>query len=119
MGIIALKIVGDEIEFADNALTVITDAEALRQRLKNRMLLWLGEWFLAPTVGIDWLDILESKPANLVEVDRRLRAELLSDPAVTGITEYESSFDRSARKLTVSWAVTTDVGLVRGEAAIP
>lgn len=119
MGILTFRIVDRQIEFANNTLTVITGAEALRQRLNNRMLLWLGEWFLTPLEGIDWLDILESKPVDLPEVDRRLRGELLEDPAVVKIVEYESSFDRTIRKLTVSWAVTGDLGLVRGEIAVP
>ena len=118
MGITTFRIVDEELEFANNALTIISGEEALRQRLNNRMQLWAGEWFLEPTVGIDWLDILEAKPPDLVQTEKAIRDELLDEPAVTAVTELTLDFTRPGRRLTITWAVTADLGLVRGEAAI-
>ncbi len=118
MGILTFKIVDGELEFANNTITVITGAEALKQRLKNRMLLWSGEWFLAPAVGIYWLDILEAKPPDLVQVKKELRDELLSDPAVTVVTEFTLDFDKLNRRLSIAWTVDGDLGLVSGNEEI-
>ena len=118
MGILTLKIVDDEIEFANNTLTQITGEDALKQRLENRMLLWLGEWFLEPTEGIDWLDILEAKPPDLPQTEKAIRTELEKDPAVVTVDELTLDFTRADRRLVIEWAVTADLGLVRGEVAI-
>jgi hypothetical protein len=118
MGILTWQITDGQIDFANNTITELTDGDALAQRIENALKLWLGEWFLEPLEGIDWIDLLEAKPANLAEIERVVRATIEADPAITNIIEYDQTFTRATRSLLITFTADGDTGLVRGEVAI-
>lgn len=51
----------------DIQLSKITNDLALKQRIKNRLSLFLGEWFLDTTAGIDWFSVLEKTNASTIQ----------------------------------------------------
>lgn len=118
MGIKTWKTTNGQIAFVNGILVELTGADALAQRLENRLKLWLGEWFLDTSIGVDWLDILESKPTDTDEIERILREEILKDAAVTEIVDFSVVFDNTNRRATITFSANGDVGLVQGEVTI-
>jgi hypothetical protein len=62
---------------------LIDGKTCLRQRLQNRLALFLGEWILDKTSGMDWLNLYQSKNQNSIK--RAIQTELLKDAEVTSI----------------------------------
>lgn len=118
MGITAWLITDGEIDFSDNTFTEITGTAALAQRLEGKLEMLEGEWEFDLTEGIDWPDILSSKPYSNDDVEPELRETLSSDPAVTGIIELTLTPNNETRKLEIFFKVSSDVGLVEGGVAI-
>lgn len=114
MAIETWNILNGEIQFTSNSFVVLTDRDALAQRLEGRIEMFVGEWFLDSTRGIDWTDILSSKPFRTENIDPIIRAALLADPAVTEILELTFTQDNTTRQLAIDFSVRSDVGLVDG-----
>lgn len=118
MGITAWDIVDGEISFLNNTFVNITAQAALAQRLEGKLNMFEGEWEFDLTEGIDWPDILSSKPYSNDDVEPVIRETLTSDPAVTGIIELTLTPNNSTRRLVIAFKVSSDVGLVEGGVAI-
>jgi hypothetical protein len=73
-----------------------------------------GEWEFDVTEGIDWPDVLSSKPFSADDVELRVRDTLTSDPAVIKIVELTITPNNLTRRLVITFEVASDVGLVQG-----
>ena len=113
-----IKIVDGEMELAGGQLTVITDSEALAQALVNRLKLYLESWFITPQSGVDWPDILNSKPVLPDRIEPILKDALRRDSRVIKIRKFELSFDNATRTLSLYFEADTVVGLISEEVAI-
>ena len=88
-----------------------TLAEATCQRVRTRLLLVLGEWFLDTTAGVPWFQPDDGSasaqpfmggPANLGYVEATLKAAVLATDGVASINSFSMTFDHISRKLFVS-----------------
>ena len=107
MGIRTIKITKSEMEFQVNKITEIFDGDAIIQRVKNRIKLWLGEWFLDIEVtgveqGFDWEDILNNQLDN-ERFKEELRIYIEADETVDFIDGIEVNVDRKKRILKVTF----------------
>lgn len=114
MAIKAWNIVDGEIQFTSNTFVDITDEDALAQRLEGRIRMQTGEWHLDPLLGINWIDVLGTKPFRAADFEPILRAVILADPAVVSITSLTVTPNNATRELDVQFEVSSDVGLVNG-----
>ncbi|WP_367898832.1 hypothetical protein AB3N61_06655 [Leptospira sp. WS58.C1] len=91
-------------------LVMLEGIDALRQILGNRLKMFLGEWYLAPNEGVDWLNLVDQKiffrPGFLAEI----RQAILKEPAVTNILSLDADFDPKARKVTIQFKVESKFG---------
>jgi hypothetical protein len=79
--------------------------QAARQGIRNRLLLFRGEWFLDLDAGVPWFQrILGHKFVESI-ARAELRAAILDAPGVVDITELNLSFNRTTRVLTVAFRV--------------
>jgi len=113
-----IQITDGEMELTNTTLVVITDAEALAQALVNRMKLYLESWFITPQSGVDWPDILNSKPVLTDRIADILKQSLRNDNRVLKIRKFEIDFTDATRTLTVRFEADTEVGLISEEVAI-
>jgi len=82
--------------------TVTTDATA--QRLRQKLLLWRGEWFLDRRAGFPYLQrVLGQRPRPEV-VGSLVRQLVERDPDVQSVDALNLEFDETARRLRVSFA---------------
>lgn len=50
-----------DLDIVDGKLVIISDLQALKQYIKQRLLLWKGEYFLDITRGVDYTNIMGAK----------------------------------------------------------
>ena len=90
-----------------------------RQKLKIRLWLFFGEWFLDTSRGTPIYEDLLVKNPNVPLIDTLLKARILETDGVTELESYESEYDPARRSFAVNFQAKTDAGLVSLEATIP
>lgn len=105
-----LKVENNDFVKVDGRFVWVEGIEALKQILKNRIALGLGEWFLAEEEGIDWLGLLNQKIFFEERVIAQVKTAIRKEPAVTNIDFISASFSRSDRKISISFQVQTTEG---------
>jgi len=114
MGIKSLKTVNNDFSFVDDGLEVLTGADALAQIIKNRLAMWLGEWFVTPNSGIDYLGLFNQ--STFLEDRARIifTNSILADSRITKITKMDIELNKSTRELTVDFVAESTEGLIAG-----
>lgn len=83
--------------------------EAIAQAVLTRLLLFAGEWFLDTTDGTPWrTDVLGKYTKDTY--DTIISQRILSTDGVQGISAYSSSYDATARALSISATLDTIYG---------
>lgn len=90
-----------------------------RQKLKIRLWLFLGEWYLDTSAGTPFHQNILVKNPNIPLIDTILKSRILGTEGVTELKSYESAYDSAQRKLEVTFQAQTDAGLVTVEGTIP
>ena len=91
-------------------LVLVTDIDLIRQRIKQRLLTILGEWFLNTQIGLPWFRELNKKRTSEARVRALLIRQIRETEGVTDISRFELEFDSQSRTLAVSFAVVTPSG---------
>lgn len=96
---------------------LVDSPDAVAQKLKTRLNLWQGEWFLDSSAGTPWMQKILGRHASGLPLAPERGVSMVYDIAiktvinntlgVSQILAYSSSFDGSARVLTVSATVLT------------
>jgi hypothetical protein len=97
-----------ELEITRGSLRVVTGTEALAQRLRTRLKLFRGDWFLNVLEGVPYHDFVLRKrtsPAVRREVFRRAIATMRG---VRQIVSLSVELDRLGRNLIVTGEVRAD-----------
>ncbi|WP_203413365.1 hypothetical protein [Entomobacter blattae] len=83
--------------------------EGVGQLVKNRLNLWLGEWFLDTQEGTPWqLNVLGKGRQTLYEP--ALRARVLPTPGVRAITAFQADTSQ-IRDISVNLTINTAYGV--------
>jgi hypothetical protein len=101
---------GDLAFSADGDLVLNEGLEAIAQDIRARLLFFKGEWFLDQDIGLPYFEDILVKNPSILGVMASIRSEIQNTPGVNEITKLEPTFDRANRKLSVTWAVTSDLG---------
>jgi len=112
---ITLKIENNDLVLTNGQLQTVSGIDALVTIINNRIKLWLGEFDLAPTSGIDYLGLFNQKKIFMEERLRKLiRDAILADTHITKIKSLEVSLDNGTREVTGTFEAETDYGLING-----
>lgn len=83
-------------------LRLVYDAEAVGQHARQRLMFFKSEWFLDPTVGVDWFgQILGFAESRMPLAEATVKRVLLQTPGVTGLRTVTTDFDRAIRGIRV------------------
>jgi len=89
-------------------------AEATAQRVRTRLLLILGEWFMNTAAGVPWLQLpgVDATPIlggrnNMAYVEAVLKRVILESDGVKAILSFSVDLDHTTRKLTVVTTIQT------------
>ena len=112
MSITATKIVNGEMVYVNGRRVMVTGRNAVAQRLKNAISIWLGEFSLEPLLGIDWPTLLEKGISR-----DRIRAAIVSiiqnDEAFVRLVSFSiEDADKAARTISINFTVQTTEGTV-------
>lgn len=90
-------------------LARVTGNEKIAQRIKTRLQLFFGEYFLNRTLGVPWLTQILIKKSRESVVQGVLKRAILSTPGVNELLDFSIS-DLENRISTISFVVSTTNG---------
>ena len=79
-------------------LRMVYDAEAVGEHARQRLMFFKGEWFLDPSVGVDWFgQVLGSASTRMQVAEAIVKRVILQTPGVTGLRQVSTTYDRAIR----------------------
>jgi len=112
MSLSVFKVLNNDFVYEDGQLVTITGVDALSQIIKNRISVWLGEWYLAEEFGIDYLNLFNQR--NFLEKRFRIiiRNAILADSRVEKIINLDVTYENSTRTISADFKLQTSEGLL-------
>ena len=101
-----------DLAFIDGDLALVSGLDAIRQDAACRLRFVRGEWFLAPSVGVEYHEAIFVKAPDLARVRAIFRRELLATPGIVSVESVDVALDAGTRKLTGSFRATADTGAI-------
>lgn len=88
--------------------------QTVGQRLKIRLLTFMGEWFLDTTYGVPyWQRLLGIKQTSKSAIDLIFQQQILAEPGVKEIVRFDSTFQNR------QYSLNFRVKVVTGEITAP
>ena len=104
---------GQVVLIGDDITDIESYALAIAQRIKCRILLIRGEWYLDQRVGTPWKEQLLGRGVTADRIRRVLREVVLKTPGVAHLRSLKVSIDAQSRTATVTeLVVVTDTRAV-------
>lgn len=82
----------------------------LSQKLRIRLSIFLGEYFLDTTLGLPYFEEILIKNPDLVLIESLIKEVISGTEGVESLDEFELELENSSRKLTVTFTVTSTQG---------
>lgn len=101
-------LVGGDYGFADGI-------QAVKQGIEVRVRLFLGEYWLDTSKGVDWIGKILIRNANPAIVKAEITAAIAATPDVTRVTNVAYTVDAVARTVSITYDVASTEGLISGE----
>jgi hypothetical protein len=97
-----------DIIFGRGQGTFLSGDQAIAELLRRRIMLWLGEWFLDTTDGVDYPNILATRPAPMQHAGDQLRQRITDTAGVTALNSYTDSFDHQTDTYSAQAKIATE-----------
>ncbi|TNC14928.1 hypothetical protein FF100_04960 [Methylobacterium terricola] len=79
-------------------LRMVYDAEAVGEHARQRLMFFKGEWFLDPSIGVDWFgQVLGFASSRMQVAEAIVKRVILQTPGVTGLRQVSTTYDRAIR----------------------
>jgi hypothetical protein len=99
----------------DIATLQSTDVVSIVQHVKQRLQLFRGEWFLAPSEGLPYFQVVLVKSPNPNAVRAAFIEVIEGTPGITKVDRLDLLVDTANRRLQVGWSAGTDLGEVAAD----
>lgn len=86
-----------------------SQSDAVRQKLKTRLQMFLGDWFLDQAAGIDWITEMSSRNQT-TKILRDAKYCILQTVGVSSLDKISYNQDAKTRKLTITASYTDIYG---------
>lgn len=93
----------------------ISLAESVAQKIKIRIMWWLGEWRWDEEEGIPYKDELLVKDPDTDAFEMAVREKIFEVEEVTEVKDVSVSYDASMRSASIRFEAITDEEAIRGE----
>jgi hypothetical protein len=87
-------------------------ADLVAQKLRNKLLFFLGEWFLDTRLGVPYFQSILVKNPDVATVRQILVTAISSTPGVVQVFDVNLEIDRRVRELTFSFKAKVDNGAI-------
>lgn len=94
-----------DLVVSDYSIFLIDSPESVRQNVKQRLLHFLGEWFLDLSAGTPWLESILIKGARQSQVEAILKARIIGTPGIRSL-DYFSLAATGERQLSIEFRAT-------------
>ena len=109
-----------DLEITNNQFTLVSGTDELRQKLKQELRLFLGEWFLNLLEGVPYHQLVFQKGVPATVVNDIFRQKILSIKGVSGLNSFSGlDLDRATRQATLDFEVSSPDGNVDLSIPIP
>jgi hypothetical protein len=99
-------------------LVLTSGIDGIVQHLRQRLRMFLGEWFLDLRRGVAYFQQILLKNPNPSIVDSVLKKEIINTPGILQLTFFDMSLSNN-RELTVSFKALTQEGEINFSEVIP
>jgi hypothetical protein len=116
-----IQITDRDLVLSNHNFVVLDNTNTLKQRIQNRLALFLGEFSLEPSLGLDWFTLKEYR-YNTEEIVKAIRTEILKDSEVVSINSIEvilvdtpekvKLYNKPRRTVIINWNVNSIYGSV-------
>ena len=101
-----------DLMITNNSLNLTRGSDAIRQHLRTKLSLFLGEWFLDTTIGVPWFrDVLVKNP-NFVVIQDMIKDQILSTPGVLTLEKFNFDYISGTRNLSLDFTVSSTEGFI-------
>ena len=101
---LALDETSGDLLLTSGDLTLVKKIDAVKQYAANRLLMYLGEYFLDVEEGLPWFEQLLRKNVSPILIDSILKTYIIDTPGIVQLAEFDFDFDRVTRKLYVTFS---------------
>lgn len=99
-----------DLAISNNKLSLISGADEVTQRLRSRLKMFRGEWFLDLNKGVPYRTEVFVKGISTERIASAIKREILTTPGVLQLLSYSQSLDGASRLLSVDFQVLTSDG---------
>lgn len=96
-----------DMTFGQGLASLAYDQEAVAQRVRTRLYMLKGEWFLDTDAGVPYLQEITTRPMDLFLTESTLRATIADTEGVSSIDAFSMSYNSTTRILSVETTVST------------
>lgn len=96
-----------DMTFGQGLASLARDQEAVAQRVRTRLYMLKGEWFLNTDAGVPYLQEITTRPADLFLTESTIRATIADTEGVASINDFSMSYDGATRVLSIETTVST------------
>lgn len=96
----------NDLIIRDGTFLLVEGAAQTVQAVRSNLLAYKGEWFLDTEDGVPYFEKIFTRPADLANIESIIKATILNTEGVSGIVEFQTSYDRESRGLTISVSIT-------------
>jgi hypothetical protein len=98
-----LKLDADgDLAIENGDLALVTGVDATVQFVRQRLQLFLSEWFLDESRGIDYFDRVFIRNPNPIELDSIFKTTIIESPGVLELLAFDMDIEPVSRTLTVT-----------------
>ncbi len=91
----------------------IDGRDRIAQKLKIKLKMWLGEWFLDTSRGMPYLETILVKGVRRSTIEYIIKDQILAVEGVERIETFAMNIDVIGRTLRVDFTCSTKEGLIR------
>jgi hypothetical protein len=104
-----------DLDVSTGTVVTLTGPEYVKQKIRQRFKLILGEWFLDTSKGVPWFDSVLVKNPNLELIKSLFRDEILAVPGIVGVKDIEALYTPSLRTLSLAYVAVYVTGATLSE----
>lgn len=98
-----------DIFISGGQLSRVSGIDEVVQKITNKYLHYLGEWWLNFESGTPWFQVVFFTPGSISEVESVLKKVITSTPSVTSLTAFDATLSPE-REFDITFEADTDFG---------
>lgn len=107
---IALDPITNDLVFEKFDFHLVEEIPQIMQNLAIRLRFVVGEWYLDITQGIPYYKEFFIKNPNQIQIEARLKEEIIQTRGIEEITSFEADFDKRRRIFSVKFSARSISG---------